>query len=559
MTTYAEVESVTLGPLHYDNMTASTEEVQVDGYPVFDYSDHGTEGLSDYDVFGNTTGSVSDIATFEEKDHLEIGVADIIGEVEVDLYYEEVDEEAEAQFDIEALEENGQPEIEAAENIIDNDYVDNDYEELSLISVLIGSTTFSHVKKGNSLTSNRVIPIHHQSLPTTQLNASPDVPCSTAHNFQDIPFSWNWNKEPWHSAMSCFRKSSLHHLTGLEASAEDETQEKRGATVAVCQQPVLTNNLNAGLIVPASFHERLSSWSWITESCHSEMNSLQNGLYEAESQEMSGAGRTLEESPWIPQWAYSYGSFTTFDPNKNRYVDDAEVVTPQPHHLYGNFTTDEKIPIKNLLHPATPRRKTGGGVFISEAQSKKCLWLVQRLATVVRSEAVVPAFAPGNSGHHFSEFRKPPLPRLLLNNVSCMRNAQQILRHVNATVHDGGALVLMGTNGSGKTTFLRMLAGFSKPSAGQVLWNGHDITDSGVFHQYKLQLNWLSLKDAVKEKFTVLDNVQWFEVLEGKMGNSLPALELMGLADWQRRRRECCQWGSGKGCSLRDMLDRSDF
>ncbi|PWA78717.1 non-intrinsic ABC protein 10 [Artemisia annua] len=34
-------------------------------------------------------------------------------------------------------------------------------------------------------------------------------------------------------------------------------------------------------------------------------------------------------------------------------------------------------------------------------------------------------------------------------------------------------------NGSGKSTFLRMLAGFSKPSAGEILWNCHDITESG--------------------------------------------------------------------------------
>lgn len=32
-----------------------------------------------------------------------------------------------------------------------------------------------------------------------------------------------------------------------------------------------------------------------------------------------------------------------------RYGEDEEVVTPQPHHLYGNFTTDEKIPIKNVI------------------------------------------------------------------------------------------------------------------------------------------------------------------------------------------------------------------
>nr|GEY93215.1 ABC transporter I family member 1 [Tanacetum cinerariifolium] len=66
-----------------------------------------------------------------------------------------------------------------------------------------------------------------------------------------------------------------------------------------------------------------------------------------------------------------------------------------------------------------------------------------------------------------------------------------------------------GANGSGKSTFLRMLAGFFKPSAGEILWSGHDITQSGVFHhQYKLQLNWLSLKEAIKSNFTVLDNVQ---------------------------------------------------
>ncbi|XLT35701.1 hypothetical protein HN873_066993 [Arachis hypogaea] len=126
--------------------------------------------------------------------------------------------------------------------------------------------------------------------------------------------------------------------------------------------------------------------------------------------------------------------------------------------------------------------------------------------------------------------RKPPFPRLLLNNVSCMRNAQHVLRHVNVSLHNGSALVLTGANGSGKTTFLCMLAGFSRPSAGEILWNGHNIQDSGIFHQYKLKLNWLSLKDAITDRFTVLENVQWFELLEGKYGKALPALELMGLA-----------------------------
>ncbi|KAI3985761.1 hypothetical protein MKX01_030675 [Papaver californicum] len=154
--------------------------------------------------------------------------------------------------------------------------------------------------------------------------------------------------------------------------------------------------------------------------------------------------------------------------------------------------------------------------------------------------------------------RKPPLPRMLLNNVSCMRNAQLILRNINASVHDGGALVLTGANGAGKSTFLRMLACFSRPSAGEILWNGHDITMSGVFEQYKLQLNWLSLKDAVKEKFTVLDNVQWFEVLEGKSGKSKAALELMGLGRLINEKARMLSMGQRKRLQLARVvaLDR---
>ncbi|PON92305.1 ABC transporter, heme export [Trema orientale] len=151
--------------------------------------------------------------------------------------------------------------------------------------------------------------------------------------------------------------------------------------------------------------------------------------------------------------------------------------------------------------------------------------------------------------------RKPQLPRLVLRNVSCMRNAQQILRNVNVTLHDGGSLVLTGANGSGKTTFLRMLAGFSRPSGGEVLWNGHDITESGVFHQYKLQLNWLSLKDAIKTNLTVLDNVQWFEVLEGKPGDkSLPALELMGLGRLAKEKAKMLSMGQRKRLQLARLL-----
>ncbi|GAB2210670.1 hypothetical protein Droror1_Dr00015951 [Drosera rotundifolia] len=99
-----------------------------------------------------------------------------------------------------------------------------------------------------------------------------------------------------------------------------------------------------------------------------------------------------------------------------------------------------------------------------------------------------------------------------------------------------------------------MLAGFSKPSTGDVLCNGHDITESGIFHQYKLHLGWVSLKDAVKEKFTVLENVQWFEILEGKEERSLPALELMGLERLAKDKARMLSMGQRKRLQLARLL-----
>jgi putative ABC transport system ATP-binding protein len=50
------------------------------------------------------------------------------------------------------------------------------------------------------------------------------------------------------------------------------------------------------------------------------------------------------------------------------------------------------------------------------------------------------------------------------------------LREVSLEVQRGDFLSLMGSSGSGKSTLLNLIAGIDRPSAGQVVVNGHDIT-----------------------------------------------------------------------------------
>lgn len=51
-----------------------------------------------------------------------------------------------------------------------------------------------------------------------------------------------------------------------------------------------------------------------------------------------------------------------------------------------------------------------------------------------------------------------------------------VLRDVNVSVKDGELVSIVGSNGAGKTTFLKVLAGILKPKKGSVRLNGEEIT-----------------------------------------------------------------------------------
>lgn len=65
---------------------------------------------------------------------------------------------------------------------------------------------------------------------------------------------------------------------------------------------------------------------------------------------------------------------------------------------------------------------------------------------------------------------------LQLNKVSRSYGALKAVDDVNVTVAEGEALAVIGPNGAGKTTLFNLITGDVAPSAGQVLFNGTDVT-----------------------------------------------------------------------------------
>ncbi len=66
----------------------------------------------------------------------------------------------------------------------------------------------------------------------------------------------------------------------------------------------------------------------------------------------------------------------------------------------------------------------------------------------------------------------------------------EIIENVSFTLDDGKFLVITGPNGGGKSTIARLIMGIEKPTAGQIIYNGKDITALSVTEHAKLGIGY---------------------------------------------------------------------
>ncbi len=114
---------------------------------------------------------------------------------------------------------------------------------------------------------------------------------------------------------------------------------------------------------------------------------------------------------------------------------------------------------------------------------------------------------------------------------------KEIIQDISLTIPDGKMIVITGPNGGGKSTLAKLIAGIEKPTGGQILLNGEDITEMSITDRARKGIGYAFQQPVRFKGIRVLDLIR---IAAGK----------------QLSPADACEYLSAVGLCARDYIDR---
>ncbi|ERK57200.1 arginine ABC transporter, ATP-binding protein ArtM [Gemella bergeri ATCC 700627] len=95
---------------------------------------------------------------------------------------------------------------------------------------------------------------------------------------------------------------------------------------------------------------------------------------------------------------------------------------------------------------------------------------------------------------------------LEIKNLHKKFGKDEVLKGININVEKGEKIVILGSSGSGKSTALRCINLLEKPSAGEIKFNGEDITKQNI-NEYRKKVGMVFQNFNLFPNMNVLENI----------------------------------------------------
>ena len=96
------------------------------------------------------------------------------------------------------------------------------------------------------------------------------------------------------------------------------------------------------------------------------------------------------------------------------------------------------------------------------------------------------------------------MPELAGDSIECIRGERCVFEGLSFRLTGGEALVLVGRNGAGKSSLLRILAGLLPPAAGRITWNETNIIDD--IESHRTRIRYVGHADTVKPALSAAES-----------------------------------------------------
>jgi ATP-binding cassette subfamily F protein 3 len=221
----------------------------------------------------------------------------------------------------------------------------------------------------------------------------------------------------------------------------------------------------------------------------------------------------LDAVIWLEGWLKRYPGTLLVISHDREFLDAVVThvisIADQTAELFsGNLSgferkRSERLAQQQSMYDKQQRERAHLQRFVDRfrAQATKARQAQSRVKALERMVDIAPIRAASTIQFEFREPLALPVPLLRLNEVDAGYGERTVLSHIKMSLSPGDRIALLGANGAGKSTFIKLLAGVAQPLAGERI-PAKDLR-IGYFAQH--QLEQLDLRATPVEHLKELD------------------------------------------------------